>query len=70
MMPKEDRHLTKRDIPAECGDNSCITCNARNVEKRMMNPDFEIYGSTILAHLIEMKGDAQYKSWTPQQKID
>eukprot|EP00972_Heterocapsa_arctica_P055832 8235146-Heterocapsa_arctica.AAC.1 len=36
----------------------------------MMNPDFEIYGSTILAQLIEMKGDAQYKNWTAQHNID
>eukprot|EP00972_Heterocapsa_arctica_P007456 1087857-Heterocapsa_arctica.AAC.1 len=60
MMPKEDRLLTKADIPAECGEKGCITCNARDVDKRLMNPDFEIYGSTILKQFTEMKGDVQY----------
>eukprot|EP00972_Heterocapsa_arctica_P015402 2269659-Heterocapsa_arctica.AAC.1 len=70
MIPKEGRQLTKGDIPADCVDKGCITCNAKDPEKQMMNLDFDIHGSTILAHFIVLKGEAQYKHWTPQQKID
>eukprot|EP00972_Heterocapsa_arctica_P055847 8237423-Heterocapsa_arctica.AAC.1 len=70
MIPKEDRQLTEGDIPAECGDKGCVTCNARDPAKKMTNPDYEIRGSTILDRFIELKGEAQYKSWTTQQKID
>eukprot|EP00972_Heterocapsa_arctica_P022781 3353537-Heterocapsa_arctica.AAC.1 len=58
MLPKEGSQLTKGDIPADCGDKACITCNATNPDKQMTNPDFDIHTSTILAKFIEMKGDA------------
>eukprot|EP00972_Heterocapsa_arctica_P115797 16449743-Heterocapsa_arctica.AAC.1 len=70
LMPKEDRLITKGDIGPECGEKSCITCNARDADKGFMNSDFEIYGSTILEHFRNMKGDVQYRNWTVQHNID
>eukprot|EP00972_Heterocapsa_arctica_P055091 8125656-Heterocapsa_arctica.AAC.1 len=36
----------------------------------MNNQGFELHGTTILEHLIELKEQTQYKLWTPQQNID
>eukprot|EP00972_Heterocapsa_arctica_P039228 5780091-Heterocapsa_arctica.AAC.1 len=58
MKPKGERQLTKGDIPVECGSKPCITCNARDKDKQMMNPDSNIHKSTVLEQFVEMKGDA------------
>eukprot|EP00972_Heterocapsa_arctica_P059706 8805119-Heterocapsa_arctica.AAC.1 len=70
MVPKEGRQLMKGDIPADCGNKDCITCNATNPDKQLIDPDFDIRASTILEQFIDLKMDAQFKHWTPQQKID
>eukprot|EP00972_Heterocapsa_arctica_P025468 3750048-Heterocapsa_arctica.AAC.1 len=63
MKNKAGRQLTKGDIPVECGNKYCITCKARDMEKQMVDPDFDIKQSTAVGKFVEMKADPQYKDW-------
>eukprot|EP00972_Heterocapsa_arctica_P056352 8313344-Heterocapsa_arctica.AAC.1 len=66
MIPKKDRQLIKGDIPGDCGNKDCITCNATNPEKQLIDPDFDIQASTLLEHFIDLKMDAQFKQKSSQ----
>eukprot|EP00972_Heterocapsa_arctica_P090819 13400158-Heterocapsa_arctica.AAC.1 len=62
MKQKAGKQFTKGDIPVECGNKACITYNARDMEKQMIDPDFDINRISILAKFVEMKGDEQYRN--------